>query len=141
MHMYFSFRSVKAILKKYKAGQYDIVRDKALRFVTQHYTYDALIKRYFIPAVESYTKDRQNHRRNNVGLMDTKSGHTGMLFNITRSKVLVRSDGYFSTPTIQPLDNISTKVLNDGDDRQCARSVLLSSKEIEDIYVHKLYWV
>jgi hypothetical protein len=132
---------VKGILKKYKAGQYDIVRDKALRFVTQHYSYDALIKRYFIPAVESYFKDRQNYRRNNVGLMDTKSGHIGMLFNATRSQMLVRSDGHFSTPTIQPVNNISTKVLNDGDDRQCTRSVLLSSKEIEGMYVHKHYWV
>jgi hypothetical protein len=131
---------VKVILKKYKAGQYDIVRDKALRFVSQHYSYDALIKRYFIPAVESYIKDRQNHRRNNVGLMALKRDHVGMLFNATRSKILVRSDGYFSTPTIQPV-NISMKVLNDGDDRQCTRSVLLSSKEIEDMYVHKHYWV
>jgi len=66
--------SVERALDVYKSGEYNDVRDSARRLALQNYTYEAVVRRFFSPALEAYLQ-----------------GERGIL-EATRSSVLVRSD-------------------------------------------------
>lgn len=107
-------QSAELMMSRYKQGEYSRLRDEGKRFVRTHYSYKAIVRRFYLPAVAAY-----------------RQGARG-LYQPTRSKAIVRYD------RTDPCHN-AVAVVNATDSKSPLKHIIrLGENEIQAKYVHDL---